>query len=175
MGCEVAKNIGAAGVLDNGPLLPLEYPADAPILRHYSDEVLNHLTLPAGFVWDEYQQSLVNTFRKACDFAAKNQLIYHLHPCEGSLVTTADSFLNFATAVDRSNLFFNMDTANQFYFRDNLALSVLRLADRISYIHISDNGGNKVEHLAPADGNIYWDSFFEALRTVNFKGISGLM
>lgn len=174
MGCEVARKLGAKGVLDNGPLLPLEYPADAPIRRHYSDEILNHLELPAGFVWEHYQNSLVNTFRKACDIAAKNQLIYHLHPCEGSLITTADSFLNFADAVDRDNLFFNMDTANQFYFRDNLPLSVLRLAEKISYIHISDNGGNKVEHLVPGQGNIYWNSFFEALSKINFRGDFGI-
>ncbi len=174
MGCEVAKKLGAEGVLDNGPLLPLEYPADAPILRHYSEELLNNLGLPAGFVWKDYQASLVNTFRKACNIAAKYKLLYHLHPCEGSLITTADSFMNFADAVNCPNLFFNMDTANQFYFRDNLPLCILRLAERISYIHISDNGGNKVEHLAPGDGNIYWNSFFEALQSVNFRGNFGI-
>jgi sugar phosphate isomerase/epimerase len=50
----------------------------------------------------------------------------------------------------------------------------LRVAERVSYIHISDNGGNKVEHLVPGEGNIYWDSFFEALRAVNFKGDFGI-
>lgn len=174
MGCEVAKKLGANGVLDNGPLLPLEYPADAPILRHYSEELLNNLGLPAGFVWEDYHASLVDTFRKACHIAAKYQLLYHLHPCEGSLITGADSFLHFAGAVNCSNLFFNMDTANQFYFRDNLPLSVLRLAGKISYIHISDNTGSKVEHLVPGDGNIYWNSFFEALQSVNFKGDFGI-
>ncbi len=174
MGCEVAKKLGAAGVLDNGPLLPLEYPDNAPILRHYSEDLLNNLGLPAGFIWNDYQTSLVDTFRKACNIAAKYQLIYHLHPCEGSLITSADSFLNFADAVNSSNLFFNMDTANQFYFRDNLPLSVLRVAEKISYIHISDNSGSRVEHLVPGDGNIYWNSFFEALRAVNFKGNFGI-
>lgn len=174
MGCEVAKKLGATGVLDNGPLLPLEYPTNAPILRHYSEDLLNNLGLPTGFIWNDYQASLVDTFRKACNIAEKFQLIYHLHPCEGSLITSADSFLNFADAVKSSNLFFNMDTANQFYFRDNLPLSVLRLAEKISYIHISDNSGSRVEHLVPGDGNIYWNSFFEALQTVNFKGNFGI-
>ena len=174
MGCEVAQKLGAAGVLDNGPLLPLEYPTNAPILRHYSDDLLNELQLPAGFVWNEYQAGLVDTFQNACSIADNYQLLYHLHPCEGSLITGVDSFLNFAGAVDRPNLFFNMDTANQFYFRDNLPLSVLRAAEKISYIHISDNRGNKVEHLVPGEGNISWNSFFEALQAVNFKGNFGI-
>jgi len=174
MGCEVARKLGAAGVLDNGPLLPLEYPVDAPILRHYSESLLNNLALPDHFVWSQYFDSLVNTFRKACGIAEKNGLIYHLHPCEGSLITTTDSFLQFHDAVNCSNLFFNMDTANQLYFRDNLMLSVLRLADKISYIHLSDNSSNRVEHLVPGDGNIHWPRFFEALRSVGFKGNFGL-
>jgi sugar phosphate isomerase/epimerase len=174
MGCELAHKLGATSVLDNGPLLPLEYPADAPILRHYSEDLINSFGLPTGFVWERHHEALVDTFRKACHIAAKHQLLYHLHPCEGSLITGTDSFQNFSDAINCTNLFFNLDTANQFYFRDNLALSVLRLAEKISYIHISDNRGDRVEHLAPGKGSIHWDSFFEALRTVGFKGSFGI-
>ncbi|MCG2615871.1 sugar phosphate isomerase/epimerase [Terrimonas sp. NA20] len=173
-GCEVANALGAAGVLDNGPLLPFEYPENAPIQRHYNEELLNHLHLPKGFKWEKYERDLFETFGEACDIAAHYQLVYHMHPCEGSLITTADSFLNFANGVSRENLYFNMDTANQFYFRDNLPLSVLRAAEKISYIHISDNGGNRVEHLAAGDGEIAWNSFFEALQAVGFRGNFGL-
>lgn len=174
MGCKVAAKLGASGVLDNGPLLPFEYPADAPVQRHYTDELLNQLQLPTGFEWNAFREELNSTFRKACDIAAAHQLVYHLHPCEGSMITTADSFLNFSREVNRENLFFNMDTANQFYFRDNLPFSVLRLAEKISYIHISDNRGSKVEHLATGDGEIPWGSFFAALKTVGFKGNFGI-
>ncbi|PZR26615.1 MAG: xylose isomerase [Citrobacter freundii] len=174
MGCKVAQKLGAAGVLDNGPLQPFEYPVDAPIQRHYTDELLNQLQLPAGFEWKAFQQDICQTFKKACDIAAAHHLVYHLHPCEGSLITTADSFINFANDVNKPNLFFNMDTANQFFFRDNLPLSLLRLADKISYIHISDNRGSKVEHLAAGDGSIHWDSFFAALKAVNYQGDFGI-
>lgn len=174
MGCKIAKRLGAKGVLDNGPLLPFEYPADAPILRHYTDELLSQLKLPTGFEWAVYHQDLIDTYRRACDIASAYGLLYHLHPCEGSLITTADSFINFANAVGRANLFFNMDTANQFFFRDELSLSVLRLAEKISYIHISDSRGTKVEHLAPGDGKIRWESFFAALSKIGYKGDFGI-
>jgi len=174
MGCKVARKLGAEGVLDNGPLLPFEYPADAPIQRHYTDEHLNQLQLPAGFEWRSFQQELSRTFSRACDIAADHQLAYHLHPCEGSLITSADSFINFANEVNKPNLFFNMDTANQFFFRDNLPLSVLRLAEKISYIHVSDNRGDRVEHLATGDGSIHWNNFFAALKAVNYQGSFGI-
>ena len=174
MGCKVAKSLGAKGVLDNGPLLPFEYPSNGPIRRHYTDELLSQLALPQGFEWTIFQRELCDTFRKACDIAAAHQLVYHLHPCEGSMITTADSFLNFSREVDRENLLFNMDTANQFFFRDNLPLSVLRLAGKTGYIHLSDNRGDRVEHLSLGDGNIQWDAFFAALKAVDFKGNFGI-
>lgn len=170
MGCRTAHALGASGVLDNGPLLPFNYPHHAPIQRHYSESYLKHLGLPTGFDWNDYQYELYQTFRKACDIAAKYQLKYHLHPCEGSLITTTDSFINFKREVDRANLFFNMDTANQFFFRDSLQWSLLRLADRISYIHLSDNRGNRVEHLRLGEGSIDWEQFFLTLKAVNYQG-----
>ena len=170
MGCVVARRLGAEAVLDNGPLLPLEYPRQAPIRRHYSKELLAGSGLPAGFSWNDYWPELTGTFQQACSIADRYGLSYQLHPCEGSLITGTDAFVNFSAAVDRHNLLFNLDTANQFYFRDNLPLSVLRLADRISYIHVSDSAGQRVEHLVPGDGRIDWASFFSTLREIKYKG-----
>lgn len=170
MGCITAKALGAAAVLDNGPLLPLEYPAGAPIRRHYTEEHLLTMQLPAGFSWNDYWEQLTATYNKACSIAGRYNLTYQLHPCEGSLVTGTDSYINFSTAVNSHHLRFNLDTANQFYFKDNLPLSLVRLADKIDYIHISDNRGQRVEHLAPGNGKIHWDSFFSTLRDIRFKG-----
>ncbi|MBN9381404.1 MAG: sugar phosphate isomerase/epimerase [Chitinophagaceae bacterium] len=170
MGCEVARSLGAQAVLDNGPLLPLGYPRQTPIRRHYGEEQLAALSLPPTFSWYKYWHALVATFQEACGIAQRYQLTYDLHPCEGSLITDTDSFTLFATAVDRPNLLFNLDTANQFYFRDNLPLSVHRLVGKTRYIHLSDNTGSRVEHLVPGDGRIQWDAFFSALRDINFQG-----
>ncbi|AXY74234.1 sugar phosphate isomerase/epimerase [Paraflavitalea soli] len=169
-GCATAKALGAEGVLDNGPLLPLTYPADMPVMRHYNDEILGKLLPAPELHWNNYWQQLTATYKAACHIAAKYDLDYHLHPCEGSLTVSTDAFINFSQAVDEPNLYFNLDTANQYFMKENLSLSVLRLADKISYIHISDNGGLQVEHQTPGDGTIYWDGFFSTLQAVNYKG-----
>lgn len=169
-GCITAKALGAEGVLDNGPLLPLSYPADMPVMRHYNDEVLGRLVAPHDLDWNAYWEELTGTFREACQIAAKYGLTYHLHPCEGSLTASTDGFINFSEAVDAGNLYFNLDTANQYFLKENLSLSVLRLAHKISYIHLSDNSGRQVEHQVPGDGNIYWDGFFSSLQAVGYKG-----
>src|SRR5690606_32435451 len=72
------------------------------------------------------------------------------------------------------NLRFNFDTANLFVQKENLALSLRRLANYVDYIHLSDNNGQKVEHLIPNEGKIRWDIFFETLDKINFKGYIGI-
>lgn len=173
-GCEIASALGSKIVLDNAPIPPWSFPEGIPVTRHYDDEVLSAASIPADLKWDVYWDALVETFRQVCDIAASHQLTYNLHPCHGALVNSTDAYLLFAKAVKRDNLKFNLDTANQYFLKDNLFLSLLRLRDHIDYIHISDNGGSRVEHLAIGDGSIHWDRFFETLDRVQYKGLFGI-
>jgi sugar phosphate isomerase/epimerase len=173
-GCEVARLFGAKGVLDNAPLPPYRFPSNIPIVRHYEEDVLMAAQLPGDLNWNTYWSDLVSTYRQACDIAAAKNLTFHMHPCLGVLSATTDAYLYFHDMVDRDNLRFNLDTANQFMMKDNLALSLIRLADYIDYIHLSDNRGIKVEHLVPGDGRIDWDSFFDTLERIDFRGDIGI-
>ncbi|MEX0719566.1 MAG: sugar phosphate isomerase/epimerase family protein [Balneolaceae bacterium] len=173
-GCEIAATFGSKGILDNAPLPPYQFPEDIPVVRHYNEEVMQSAKFPADLKWDDYWKQLIYTYREACDIAAGYNLTYQMHPASGVLCSTTDAFLYFHDAVGKSNLRFNFDTANQFALKDNLLLSLRRLADHIDYIHISDNGGQKVEHLAIGDGVIRWDDFFETLDIINFKGHFGI-
>jgi sugar phosphate isomerase/epimerase len=173
-GCEVAVALGSKMVLDNAPIPPWQFPNGIPVTRHYDDEVLNAATIPAHLKWEVYWEELVETFREVCDIAAAHNLTYQLHPCHGALVNSTDAYLLFAEAVKRDNLKFNLDTANQYFLRDNLFLSLLRLRDHIDYIHISDNRGSKVEHLAVGDGAIHWDRFFDTLHRIGYRGSFGI-
>jgi len=173
-GCEIAGLIEAKGILDNAPLPPYQFPADIPVVRHYNEDVLMAAKFPQHLIWDQYWSDLVKTYQDACDIAADHGLTYQMHPCLGVMSASTDAFLYFAQAVNRPNLRFNLDTANQFFGKDNLMLSLIRLKDYIDYIHISDNRGHKVEHLVPGEGKINWDNFFSTLNSINFKGHIGI-
>jgi len=173
-GCEIARTFGAAGVLDNAPIPPYQFPDGIPVTRHYDEDVLRNASFPADLEWTAYWDGLTSTFAQACDVAARSGLTYQIHPCLGALSSTTDAFLYFHDAVDRDNLRFNLDTANQFALKDSPTLALRRLAGKLDYIHLSDNRGTKVEHLIPGDGAIDWDRFFETLHAIAFDGHIGI-
>ncbi len=169
-GCEIAVQLGAPAVLDNGPLVPYDFPADLPVSRHYAPELLRRVGLPRAFNWKTYWDDLVETIGQACSIAAQYGLKYYLHPCCGSLTETTDGFLRLKDAVGMENLKFNCDLSNQYYMRENLSLALLKLGSELDYIHISDNRGKQVEHLPAGHGDIDWDPLFDTLRQIGFKG-----
>ncbi len=173
-GCEIAHILGSEGVLDNAPLPPYQFPDDIPVVRHYHEDVILSAKFPKNLNWKNYWDQMVETYREACDIASEYHLTYQMHPALGVLSATTDAFLYFHDAVGRDNLRFNFDTANQYFLKDNLQLSLRRLADYIDYIHISDSGGNRVEHLAIGDGVIRWEDFFETMDLIKFEGHFGI-
>ncbi len=172
--CETAACFGSIGVLDNAPLPPFQFPSDIPVVRHYDDEVLNAAYWPKEISWDQYWDQLIATYRTACEIASRFDLKYVMHPAVGVLASSTDGYLRFHEAVKMDNLRFNFDTANQFLIKENLSLALRRLKDHIDYIHVSDNSGNGMGHLALGDGNIRWDVFFETLEVIDFKGHIGI-
>lgn len=173
-GCAMAQRLGAKGVLDNGPVPPYRFDADVPVARHFDEEVLGAGNIPKDLHWATYWEDLVATFREVCDIANAHGLTYQIHPCTGVLTATSDGFLRFFDAVKRDNLRFNFDTANLFLHKENLTVALLKLADRIDYVHLSDNRGLRAEHLVPGDGGIHWGAFFETLDRIGFDGYIGL-
>jgi len=173
-GCKVADELGSRGILDNAPIPPYRFPEGIPVTRHYDEEILQNASLPDDLEWSRYWDDLASTFAEACDLAGRYGLTYQVHPCLGALSSTVDGFLLFRDAVNRSNLRFNLDTANLFALKDNPILGLHRLAGQLDYLHVSDNRGDKVEHLVPGDGAINWDLFFETLHGIGFEGHIGI-
>lgn len=174
IGCELAAYFGAQGVLDNAPLPPYEFPDDIPVARHYDDETITAAIIPTDIDWNIYWKSLADTYGECCDTASSFGLNFHIHPAVGLLASSTDAFINFYQAVGKNNLKFVIDTANQFFMKDNIVLSLIRLKDHVEYIHLSDNNGNKIEHLESGKGKINWTEFFKTLKHINYNGYIGI-
>lgn len=169
-GCEIARLFGAQGILDNAPLPPYQFPEDIPVARHYDEDIIGNAVFPNELTWDEFWEQMVGTYQELCTIAGRYDLTYQIHPAVGCVSANTDGFINFHKAVGRDNLRFNFDTANLFAIKENLMISLLRLGNYIDYIHLSDNSGNRIEHLVPGEGNIRWEFFFKTLHKIGFSG-----
>jgi sugar phosphate isomerase/epimerase len=173
-GCDLAADLGARGVLDNGPLPPYLFPGDIPLVRHYDEDALRAAVLPSGILWSSYWNDLASTYRRACTIAGDRGLVFLMHPCMGVLTATTEGFLLFRDAVGHEGLRFTLDTSNQFFLKEHLPLAVRRLAGFLDYIHLSDTRGDRLEHLPPGGGVIPWGPFFDALRETGYRGPVGV-
>lgn len=169
-GCEIASFLGAKGVLDNGPLVPYEFPADMPIHRHYSPESIGTVGFPTDFSWNAHHSHMVKIMKRACEIADDYGLCYYMHPCVGALTDTTNGYMQLKNDVGADNLKFNFDTSNLYYMRENLALSLMKLGDDIDYIHVSDSFGDRIEHQKIGNGSINWDALFTTLKKIGFHG-----
>lgn len=172
-GCELAAYFGAHGVLDNGPLVPYDFPKDMSVHRHYSEDVVSKVGFGSGFSWTEYHDKLLELMAEACSIAKEFGQDYYMHPCVGSLTDSTNSYLLLKKELGCPNLKFVLDTSNLHYMRENLAFDVLKMANELDYIHVSDSFGARIEHqpLNYGKGDIDWDSFFGALKRIGYKGI----
>jgi len=72
--------------------------------------------------------------------------------------------------VDSENFRANLDTGHvNIYSRIPVERWVEVLRDYLSYVHLNDNCGDYDSNLAPGDGNIKWDRFFDALKQYGLK------
>ena len=174
LGCQTAKALNATIVLDNGPLPPYRFPNEIPVSRHYEHQLLSEATIDPDFQWQSFWQNLVSCLQEACDIAKHYGLDYIIHPAFGVLGATPEAFLYLASEVNRDNFGYNFDTSNLIALKCNLTLALHQLKSYIRYIHVSDNGGTRNEHLALGDGIINWTTFFQTLKELNYQHCIGI-
>jgi len=72
--------------------------------------------------------------------------------------------------VDSESFKANLDTGHvNIYSKIPIERWVEVLADHLSYVHLNDNCGDSDSNLAPGDGSIRWDRFFDALKQYGLK------
>jgi sugar phosphate isomerase/epimerase len=72
--------------------------------------------------------------------------------------------------VDLENFKANLDTGHvNIYSKEPIERWVKVLGDHLAYVHLNDNCGDTDSNLVPGDGNIRWDSFFDAVKQYELK------
>lgn len=76
-----------------------------------------------------------------------------------------ENLIKLCDSIDSDFFAICLDTGHlNLFSRISLSDWVIELGDRLNYIHLHDNNGNKDEHLPVGKGNIDFKSFFQTLK-----------
>jgi len=149
---------------------PLEFVGPRP----YSSAVVfgerYRVKVDPSFSWRRFWSIVVDGMRRAAKVAADRGLKLAVEPRIGETISNSDAMLRLIDEVGEANFGAVLDVGHLHAAKELIPLSVEKLADRIFYVHASDNDGRDNYHWAPGRGTVDWDGLFEALRKHRFSG-----
>lgn len=103
--------------------------------------------------------------------AEKNNVKLLIEPEPDLLIENSSQFLNFISRFKTNHLGLNFDIGHFFCVNENPSIAIKELKDYIGHIHLEDISQSKIhEHLIPGTGSIDFESIFEAIYEINYKG-----
>ena len=116
----------------------------------------------------ENRSNSVKAMQRLADYTADlgiNIDLEVVNRYESNIMNTGMEGLDFLDEVNRPNAFLNLDTYHMNIEEDGMQKSVLAAGDRLGYVHIGESHRGYL-----GTGNVDFDSFFKALKQINYKG-----
>lgn len=116
----------------------------------------------------ENRNNSIKAMQRLADYAADKGINIDLEVVnryETNIMNTGIEGLAFLDEVNRPNAFLHLDTYHMNIEEDGMQKSVLAAKDRLGYVHIGESHRGYL-----GTGNVDFDSFFAALKKINYKG-----
>ena len=116
----------------------------------------------------ENRSNSVKAMQRLADYTADlgiNIDLEVVNRYESNIMNTGIEGLDFLDEVNRPNAFLHLDTYHMNIEEDGMQKSVLAAGDRLGYVHIGESHRGYL-----GTGNVDFDSFFKALKQINYKG-----
>ncbi|MBM3731688.1 MAG: sugar phosphate isomerase/epimerase [Actinobacteria bacterium] len=116
----------------------------------------------------ENRNNSIKAMQRLADYAADKGINIDLEVVnryETNIMNTGIEGLAFLDEVNRPNAFLHLDTYHMNIEEDGMQKSVLAAGDRLGYVHIGESHRGYL-----GTGNVDFDSFFAALKQINYKG-----
>ena len=116
----------------------------------------------------ENRNNSIKAMQRLADYAADKGINIDLEVVnryETNIMNTGIEGLAFLDEVNRPNAFLHLDTYHMNIEEDGMQKSVLAAGDRLGYVHIGESHRGYL-----GSGNVDFDSFFAALKQINYKG-----
>ena len=136
------------------------------------DDIRVHID--ATFDWERQWGIVVEAFDRSCATAREHGLSLAVEPRVGEMVSNTDSFLRLHSEVGADNFGLILDTGHLYAQKEILPLSVVKLKEKIYYVHVSDNDGKENRHLPLGEGSIDWPELFFSLKLIGYDGPIGI-
>jgi sugar phosphate isomerase/epimerase len=93
-----------------------------------------------------------------------------LEPRVHESISNTDAILRLFDWVNSENFGAVLDCGHLHAQKELIPLSIEKLAEKIFFVHASDNDGRDNQHLGVGRGTIDWEGTLNALRKHNFNG-----
>jgi D-psicose/D-tagatose/L-ribulose 3-epimerase len=116
----------------------------------------------------ENRTNSVKAMQRLADYTADKGINIDLEVVnryESNIMNTGMEGLDFLDEVNRPNAFLHLDTYHMNIEEDGMQKSVIAAGDRLGYVHIGESHRGYL-----GSGNVDFDSFFKALKQINYKG-----
>jgi sugar phosphate isomerase/epimerase len=115
-----------------------------------------------------------DSIRQCVEHAEEVGVTLALENVPGGFINTAQRMKRMAEEIGSDNLKIMYDVANAHLTPDEapLAEALGQVADKLAYIHVSDNDGQTMAHLPVGAGTIDFGAVAQALNEIGFDGVA---
>lgn len=170
MGVETAAFLGSPRVWVDSYAYPVEIIEGKTFSQEMTYGKPMYVHIPDGFIWQDFWHNFVDTMSICNQIAKQNNLEFLIEPRVHEVLSGTDALLRLFDAIKDDNIGAILDTAHQHAQKELLPVSIMKLGDKIRYVHVADNDGRDNRHLPPGQGNIDWDELFKTLKSIQYDG-----
>jgi sugar phosphate isomerase/epimerase len=120
-------------------------------------------------------QELMSIFRKnlgkVVEIAEHENIRILVEPEPGLIIENASQITEFLRNFDTESVGLNCDLGHFYCVGEDPAKIVYQLQDYIGHFHLADIASNRIHnHLLPGTGSINFESIFDAMRGIGYRG-----
>lgn len=122
---------------------------------------------------DEGWELLADSLSRVCEFAGHYDVLIALEPSdeyETDLVNTTLHALDMVDQIACDNCGVLFDTGHALIAGEDTPTALNSLGDRLFHLHLSDNHGERDEHLIPGKGRYDFRELIAILKATHFEG-----
>ena len=110
----------------------------------------------------------VESLREVGEYAVSKNVGLAIEPLnrfETDLINTVEQAVDLCKAINVKNVGLLLDTFHMNIEEKSIGLAIMAAKDYLFHIQVSEN-----DRGTPGSGQVHWDEFFKALKSINYKG-----